>query len=372
MLYLGILLVLLLSAMTSGINLLVLLFGMLLGVLVVSMLLVRPALRGAVARRRLPSGVFAGQPFAVEVELKNKSRYLSAWSISVRDGFRTDGQQHWPAVWFPRVAGGRSRNGVYRAVLPRRGRYQLGPLRLTTSFPVGLAQATRTLPAEESLIVYPRPGKLTARWTQGWDDLDVSRSRDALRRTSVEEEFRSLREFRAGDSTRLIHWRTSARKGELMVREFEYPQTQDSVVLLDLWTPDDASPAQLQVVEDAVSFAATVCATACRNGRGRVVLGIAGREKQLIQGPASPGLVHRLLTALACATASSSTDPKGLLEEIHRYGTAEGRLVIVGTRPTDWLRPGGSGTVPRPLGWSRARTRVLDASSPEFPSYFQR
>jgi uncharacterized protein (DUF58 family) len=370
--YLGILFVLLLSAVTSGINLLVLIFGMLVGVLIANWTFVRPTLRGATATRRLPSSIFAGEPFAVEIDLANRNRHLANWSVSVEDRLEAAGTGFSPRVWFPRVAAGSTRRGVYRGILHRRGRYDLGWLKLSTSFPLGLAGAFTEQAAKDSLVVYPRPGKLSSRWSEGWEEMELSRARAVMSRSAIDEDFRSLREFRPGDSTRWIHWRTTARKGELMVREFEHPQTQDSAVLLDLWAPDGATPDELDVVERAVSFAATVCTAACRRGKGRVILAIAGRENQVVQGQASPGLSHRLLRALACAEAAPTTQAASLLEDTHRYGTTEGRCVIVGTRRLDWFQAADSPASRRLARWTRGRLVLLDASSPDFASYFQR
>src|SRR5438445_186493 len=59
------------------------------------------------------------------------------------------------------------------------------------------------------------------------------------RRLALEAEFHGLRQFRAGDSPRWIHWRTSARTGELVVREFDHGTHNDLVLILEPFADQD-------------------------------------------------------------------------------------------------------------------------------------
>ena len=109
-------------------------------------------------------------------------------------------------------------------------------------------------------------------------------------RTARQQEYHGLRDYRPGDSPRWIHWRTTARVGEPMVKEFEQQTEQDLAVLLDPWLPRaGATPEQREAVEDAIRFAATVCLEACRRPGPAAA---AGLDRPDAGRPPRPGLVE--------------------------------------------------------------------------------
>ncbi len=115
-------------------------------------------------------------------------------------------------------------------------------------------------------------------------------------RSAQQVEYHGLRDYRSGDSPRWIHWRTSARRGELMVKEFEQQNEQDLAILIDPWLPrTKASPEQREAMEQAISFAATLCLETCRYQGRRLVLGWTG---------AAPGCAARAGVGQALARAA--------------------------------------------------------------------
>ena len=89
----------------------------------------------------------------------------------------------------------------------------------------------------DELLVYPRIGQLTRRWFQIQRQATENRRGQRHDRSAQQEEYHGLRDYRSGDSPRWIHWRTSARRGELMVKEFEQQNEQDLAILIDPWLP---------------------------------------------------------------------------------------------------------------------------------------
>ena len=124
------------------------------------------------------------------------------------------------------------------------------------------------------VIVLPRLGTLHTGRLRRWlmqsarPDERVRRNR---RRLSQEVEFHGLRQFRPGDSPRWIHWRTSARSGELMVREFDQGVHHDLVLFVEPYLASGDS--NRDALEAALSLAATICWAWCREGGDRVTLG---------------------------------------------------------------------------------------------------
>ena len=125
----------------------------------------------------------------------------------------------------------------WQGASPRRGKYRfrdldLGPVRRSAW---SSAASRSRLPDE--IVVYPRIGQLTRRWFQLQRQASENRLGKRHDRSAQQEEYHGLRDYRPGDSPRWIHWRTSARRGELMVKEFEQENEQDLAILIDPWLP---------------------------------------------------------------------------------------------------------------------------------------
>ncbi|MFE3252774.1 DUF58 domain-containing protein [Streptomyces sp. NPDC059209] len=205
--------------------------GMLLAVLplVCVGVLYRTRYRVAGSRRLSPSRVPAGSEARVHLRMDNVSR-LPTGLLMLQD--------HVPYVLGPRPrfvldrveAGGR-REVSYRVRSDLRGRYPLGPLQLRLSDPFGMCELTRSFSAHDTLTVIPRteplPPVRLAGATSGYGD---GRQRSL---SLAGEDDVIPRGYRHGDDLRRVHWRSTARYGELMVRREEQPQRARCTVLLD-------------------------------------------------------------------------------------------------------------------------------------------
>jgi len=376
--YLFVLAFVITATMLREMNLMLVLVGMLVGPLLFSWRLVVATLGGLEVERKLPSGVCAGDLLVVNVGLHNTRRRLGSWAVAVQDEIRAEagpgrGRSIRPTVFFLYVPAGQSRGGVYRGRLTQRGRYRFGPTRVSTRFPFGLFERRFTLDETHTLVVAPHLGQLTRRWITRHHEAFEGTQRREQRSSRATGEFFGVREWRPGDSRRWIHWRSSARHGTLIVRQFEQQRNRDVAVLVDLWRPDRPHPADLENVELAISFAATVVADLCRKGGSDVLLGTTGVEPQCAGGPASMALMQGTMERLAVAEASAEDRLPGLLE--HALGQIEPgtEVILVSTRPNDL-----SDAKRFPMLWRdparRAmarRIRTIDASAEELADYFQ-
>ena len=130
-----------------------------------------------------------------------------------------------------RVEAGGRREVSYRVRSDLRGRYPLGPLQLRLTDPFGMCELTRSFSTYDTLTVVPRveplpPVRLSGE-AQGYGDgpqrsLALAGEDDVIPRG-----------YRHGDDLRRVHWRSTARYGELMVRREEQPQRARCTVLLD-------------------------------------------------------------------------------------------------------------------------------------------
>ncbi|MEJ5890065.1 DUF58 domain-containing protein, partial [Pseudokineococcus marinus] len=156
----------------------------------------------------------------------------------------------------------------------RRGRHPVGPLRLVVQDPFGLVAVTRSTTAVDPLLVVPALAPLAPVAVRG----------DSAGASSVDpgagEDDVVPREYHPGDDRRRVHWRTSARRGELMVRRDERPRRAGASVLLErragaVTGADDARG--LAAFERAVAAAASAAERLARDGLAvRLLLGGPG------------------------------------------------------------------------------------------------
>jgi uncharacterized protein (DUF58 family) len=150
---------------------------------------------------------------------------------------------------------------------------------------------------------------------------------------SFDDDFRRLREYFPGDSPNSIHWRTSARRNELMVREYQQSRDQPLAVFLDLWQPAHPTRTDLDRIEYAVSFAATVCVEHLKTSREtRLHLWISGRD--VIPWKALPGLssIESVLDTLALVQAGPSAQLGEMFYEALPTLPSHVRIVMITTR----------------------------------------
>jgi uncharacterized protein (DUF58 family) len=352
-------------------NLVLLIAGLAAGPLVASIVLSSSVLRGLDLERRVPSYAFAGGPLAVDYLLANRRRWTAALATVVEDEIEPLERTvpgavvlH-PRLVFARVPGQGRDRFRWEGVAPARGRYRFGRLDLVTRGPFGLLERRLTLEVPDELIVYPRVGELTRNWNQMTQE--ATRTRRGLRndRSAQEQEYHGLRDYRAGDSLRWIHWRTSARLGALKVREFEQQREQDLAILLDPWLPRTKVTADLrESLEDAIRFVATVGMDACRRTGRRLILGWTGPVPGLVQGFASAKMLHEVLGQLAVLRGSPEGQLAALFDSLPLAVLRDGQLVIVSTRAVNLLEEAEksarlSGGMSRGLF---ARVTVLDTA----------
>jgi uncharacterized protein (DUF58 family) len=163
---------------------------------------------------------------------------------------------------------------------------------------VGMFRSRRTSPDAEVALVLPRFASLAHRPQARELEASV-----AAPRAGSGTELFGVREYRPGDSLRRIHWRSSARHGELVVREYEPPGVQTLGIFCD------PKPGAAIVADQIARIAASEAWDCLRNG-GRVVLWGPGLE------PSAPGEARSLWAALewlarypAAATPGEDVDP---------------------------------------------------------------
>lgn len=189
------------------------------------------SLRGIALRRRTRSRRSqVGRVFRESFSLRATSWLPKLW-MEIHDHSTLPG--HRASHVAPSLLGKREYSWAAETVCAARGEFLLGPVTVITSDPFGLFQSPRRLGTTEALIVYPRVVDvrhvlLPVGYLSGGDA-----QRQITRQITTNAS--SIREYVPGDSMNRIHWRSTARLGDLMVKEFEINP------LVDIWLFADFS-----------------------------------------------------------------------------------------------------------------------------------
>jgi uncharacterized protein (DUF58 family) len=287
------------AAINTGNNLLYLLVSMLLGLVVVSGFLSEQSIRGLRVEPIEPGELFAGRPALLAARVVNRKRWRTSYSVTIE---ALDGSHR---TYLPRLEAGGERLVTWQATAAARGRRRFPAFRIVTRFPFGLFVKAGQARPDVAMLVYPAIAPISDAERRALEGAGPS----AVRRRGRGHELYSLRDYRPGDDPRLIHWRSSAKSGSLIVREREAEDAQDTRILLEGTGTRDA-----ERLERGLSEAASLVVQLLRGG-ARVDLRGRGVHVPLDGGPAQR---RRILTALALydarAAALAPALPRGAPE----------------------------------------------------------
>lgn len=290
----------LLTGLAKSINLITLLACVFLGAVLINLFLARRQTRRLRFEREPADFFLAGRANAWPVRVWQNSPRARRGIVIV---------DPWPgqptARAFPLRAAAEQTCDL--VVTPRqRGVFEVGPLLIHCNYPLGLAEVELPVTPKAVVHVAPRLGRirrgaLRRFLSQRTPTLGGVRTRP-IRHPTGQMEFHGLRPFRPGDSPRHIHWRTSARRGELMVREFEEYPNDDLVLIVDLSAgPAGASAGKPAKFEEMLSLAASIVWEWCRQKGDWFTMIVAGDKATRIAGPTGQGLLSEAMRALAAA-----------------------------------------------------------------------
>jgi uncharacterized protein (DUF58 family) len=236
------------AAYNTATNLLYLVFSMMLSLMVISALMSHTTLMGVRADRLVSHHLVAGEEARVHLTVRNTKRWLPSLSLRIADVLSSGavlGQAY--AV---RVAAGKSVQTAYRVTPPRRGRLLFDSLLVMTRYPFGFIEKSFSLLAAQEVLVYPQLVDLGAELTEARLDLGEIETG----RRGIGSSLHGLRGYRPGDPARHIHWRVTAKTGDVIIREFENEQKKRVTLTLE----NVGDPAMEDAFERAVVFTASL------------------------------------------------------------------------------------------------------------------
>ena len=349
-----------------------------LGVTLLALVLVALAVLAArslsirVDREVPPPKLHAGGSSRVDLVIRNTGRRRTP-VLALRDGVSgTRGANLLVAPLGPEE----QVRAAYRLPTARRGILRIGPLDVDLGDPFGLTRTSIRASGVTEVTVYPHVDEvLPVPLTTGTDPHAGSEHPNTLGRSG--EDFYALRQYVVGDDLRRVHWPSTARHDDLMVRQDELPWQSRSTILLDTRARTTSADDLERVVSAAASI---VTAAASRQDLLRMVAtdgtdsGFAAGNAHIeaimehlacleLSGDRFPSLVDRLSRSatggsLVCVVASTLPAE---LEMLRRLRNRFGSVTIVRFDPTPWSSP-GRGTVITvdgsfPETWNRAFRR---------------
>ncbi len=221
----------------------------------------------------------------------------------------------------------------------RRGLRTIGPATLLRTDPFGVLERRHRLTDTRTLVVHPRTVRLPGGAAGVVRDLD---GEAAAERTADDVSFHSLREYAPGDDRRLVHWRSSARYGELLVRQFEPSRRADTLIVVST----DPGEYDGDDFELALSLVGTLGLASLADRRGLRVVESPRSDRSGAE-PVDAATRERLLDALA------------VLEPTSDHGIAAAARASRGV---------SAGSVAWLITGSRASPRTLRTASNGMPS----
>ncbi|WP_371779358.1 DUF58 domain-containing protein [Streptosporangium subroseum] len=287
--------------------------------LLAALVVARTRYRLSCARRLDPPRAELGSEATVTLRLENVTR-LPTGLLMIEDtvpyalGAR-------PRFVLDRVESQGIREIDYRVRSDLRGRFTIGPLSIRISDPFGLVELTRSFTISDTLVVTPQVTalphvRLSGEWTGGGD----SRTRSVA---SAGDDDVAPRDYRQGDDLRRVHWRSTARYGELMVRREEQQWQSRGALLLDTRRYAHRGEGPRSSFEVAVSAAASIGVQLAHEGLGLRLVTDQGAE-HLTDG----GLSWSLLDTLAVVRTSPARSLEYGISAL-RQGGGDGLIVAV-------------------------------------------
>jgi uncharacterized protein (DUF58 family) len=252
--------------------------------------------------------VFAGETVTTRVTAMNSGSRSATVSVEERHSEEL-------IAWFlPRLAAGATAPCAGSRVFRSRGRFSAG-LWISSGFPLGLLRYDRKMQETVSVVVLPAVGWVDAHALRHWllhQAGGDGRARKVLRRVTTDQaDVRGVRPYRPGDPIRGIHWRSSARRGELMVREYDAAPNPELVLVVEPWLPDQPTESDRANLEAALSLAATAAIAWSHEFDGRVTIAVAGDPDSVRTAGSTDVALREALTPLAQTEGRERFGPLG-------------------------------------------------------------
>lgn len=324
---------LVIAAFSTGIGFLFFLVYLAAAIGIGSWLYARRGLRGVRADYRiLNPRTHVGEVLQAMYRVENHDRFAKPWIEAWNDSTLP--------TTLPgrviRIPGRGSRQWLAKVTLTRRGNFRVGPLRIRTGDPFGLFSTEMSVAQPASVVVFPEVVPLP-HWQLPPSPVDGT-TRARRRYEAATPLVAGVRPYTHGDAINRIHWLSSARHGELYVKEFDLEQAADLWLVLDLDRSVHAGIGTDASVETAVTVAASIAMRTLADNRA-VAMTASARRIQLHQPDRGPRVEQKLLHLLANVQADGTSPVAEVLSAtLPRLRRGMTLCLITGSTDRGWVR----------------------------------
>jgi uncharacterized protein (DUF58 family) len=347
-----------LAAINSQANLLFGVFGLMIGILLVSGTISRLVLKRLIVRRSFPECGCVGHPLTLTYQITNGKRYWPSLSVSVAELDGVEAFTTQPQAYMLHAAPGMTASVPALVIPKRRGLHQLDAYQVATSFPFGFVKRATTVRHQDVILFYPPAARVDPKLLAMCQSVDVTG--ETMRpRPGGADEFYGVKEYRAGDNPRWIYWRRSARSGTLVSKEMTRVSPPRILLLVDTCLAS-RSLAEHAAVERCIAMAASLATVALEQG---LSVGLSVWSGTWVTVEPTRGKRHRddLLSVFSRLPLNTERALPELLERSHSVLHAGTTPILFTPRDEEPIAGGGS----------RGRMVVVSAGSARAKSWFR-
>jgi uncharacterized protein (DUF58 family) len=302
-----------LAAMNSQASLLFGVFGLMIGILLISGVISRIVLRRLELHRILPELAVVGQPTTVTYEFHNDKPFWPSLSVSLAELDGAEAFTKQPQSYLLHAAAHMTATVPIEVLPKRRGLHEMNRYQVSTSFPFGFIKRAIERRQKDAVLVYPALGQVDPKLLAMCRSADTSGATMRPRRGG-QDEFYGVKEFREGENPRQIYWRRSARTGVLVAKEMTQVAPPKLVLLVDTYIdPEKRTIEAHALVERSIAMAASLASQALEEGMSVALFTWSGGWNAVAPGR---GKRHRrdLLAVLARLPLNTVRDTHELME----------------------------------------------------------
>jgi len=317
-----------LAAVNTQANLLFGVFGLMIGILIVSFLISGLVIRKLQIERVLPDHVIVGRPSVFHYNVTNDKRFWPSLSVTVAEVDDLDAFARPPQAYVLHAAN-RNTASVPAEVFPlRRGLFELNRYQLSTSFPFGFIKRAIDNKRRDAILVLPAIGTMSRELMRRFKSAQSS-GMNVRPRSGGDDEFFGVREYRNGENPRRIYWKRSAGAGPLVVKDMTKVAPPKVVVMVDTYRIEKTAEAYA-AVEKAIAAAATIIDTCLA---ADLTVGLAVWSDGWVSVEPGRGKRHRvdMLASLGKLPPNRRYDRYALIDKTRSLIKHDTTAVIVGT-----------------------------------------
>jgi uncharacterized protein (DUF58 family) len=240
-----------LGAINTGNNLLYLVLAMCCSFIAVSGVLSELSFKKLSVEAKGPPHLYCNETGTLNFKLQNNKIWAPSYSIRIL--LANDGRcslEEPPYFFFIPARAAQEKAALFAG--NKRGRLQINSCCLATSFPFGFYYKTKTIPINIDMVIFPalHPVHLPPKNESGQEGAGTLQTRG--------EELYAVREFRPGDSLSSVHWKSSAKTGNLRIKEFQNPNEESYTVFLNVKESGSNKTVKEEILEERISEAASL------------------------------------------------------------------------------------------------------------------